>query len=353
MNFTQQELINMVYCIGEADRNVLLASRIYQQKYPDAITPQVVSVQRLRELFERSGTIKYKKKELLGRRIDEETELNVLLKLQENPNVSTREITAQLDVSQSSVNRIILKHRFHPYHVELHQELHGEDFHNRMNFSEVIRDMINENRDFLNRVLFSDEATFKSNGNVNRHNMHYYSIDNPHWLRAIDQQNRWSLNVWGGIIGTQVIGPFFFDGVLDGIQYVRFLQENLPILLENVDLNTRREMWLQQDGAPVHYHRIVRHYLDEAFHNRWIGRRGPIAWPARSPDLTPIDFFLWGYIKEKVYRVRPTTAEDMRNRITEAFQSITENMLARVRLSFERRLTFCIEENGGLFEHLH
>ncbi|KDR20859.1 hypothetical protein L798_04664, partial [Zootermopsis nevadensis] len=50
----------------------------------------------------------------------------------------------------------------------------------------------------------------------------------------------------------------------------------------------------QQDGAPPHFHTDVRACLDLHFPSRWIRRAGPIAWPPRSPDLTPADFFPLG-----------------------------------------------------------
>lgn len=220
--------------------------------------------------------------------------------LVENSLVSSREIATEIDTSQSSVNRITLKHKFHPYHLQLHQELYGDDFQNRICFSELMLELMNNDCGFLNNILFSDEATFRSNASVNLHNLHYYSTTNPHWMRTINHQNRWSLNVWGGICGNKVIGPYFFDNVLTGIIYYEFLQNDLPILLENMDLNTRRNMWFQQDGAPIHYHRIVRQFLNQTYPNRWIGRGGTIGWPARSPGLTPIDFFLWGFVKDQV-----------------------------------------------------
>jgi hypothetical protein len=52
-----------------------------------------------------------------------------------------------------------------------------------------------------------------------------------------------------------------------------------------------------RNGAPPHYVLGVRTYLDEQFPGRWIGRRGPTEWPARSPDLSPLDFYLWGHLK--------------------------------------------------------
>ncbi|KAG8284841.1 hypothetical protein J6590_093760, partial [Homalodisca vitripennis] len=49
-----------------------------------------------------------------------------------------------------------------------------------------------------------------------------------------------------------------------------------------------------------------------------------VVWPSRSPDLSPLDFFLWGAIKDKVYRTPLTTPEDMRERIRNECSSIGE-----------------------------
>ncbi|UYV74789.1 hypothetical protein LAZ67_12000987 [Cordylochernes scorpioides] len=53
-----------------------------------------------------------------------------------------------------------------------------------------------------------------------------------------------------------------------------------------------RNFYLIQDDAPAHYSNIVKTFLNEKFPHKWMRRRGPIDWPARSPDLTPADFFL-------------------------------------------------------------
>ena len=79
------------------------------------------------------------------------------------------------------------------------------------------------------------------------------------------------------------------------------LEFHLPRLLEEVLLGIRRRMWYQHDWAPTHFAGPIRAVLTNNFGNRWIGGRGPVNWPARSPDLTPLDFFLWGYKKNQVY----------------------------------------------------
>ena len=52
----------------------------------------------------------------------------------------------------------------------------------------------------------------------------------------------------------------------------------------------------------VHFNvgRDVTTFLDETFPGRWVGRVGHTAWPPRSPDLTPLDFLAWGFIKDVV-----------------------------------------------------
>ena len=76
-----------------------------------------------------------------------------------------------------------------------------------------------------------------------------------------------------------------------------------------------------QDGAPAHFSRVAREFLNNNYTNRWIGRRGPIAWPARSPDLNPLDFYLWGHLKTIVY---DTPMEVIRNRIIAACEKNTK-----------------------------
>jgi len=67
--------------------------------------------------------------------------------------------------------------------------------------------------------------------------------------------------------------------------------------------------------------------LDATFRNRWIGRDGPTPWPPRSPDITSLDFFLWRYVKGKVFSTPVPDITNLKARITNAFATITEEML--------------------------
>jgi hypothetical protein len=107
------------------------------------------------------------------------------------------------------------------------------------------------------------------------------------------------------------------EKTITGIVYLDMLKQFLIPQLYEDDQEGR--IHFQQDGAPPHYVEEVREYLNTRFPGRWIGRSAPIAWPPRSPDLTPLDIFLWGFIKDRVF-VAPLPAANvaqLRMRITD------------------------------------
>lgn len=246
----------------------------------------------------------------------------------------------------------ILKKKIIFIHTTLctHQELNEHDFQTRVTFCNWL---LNKCIHFARIILWTDEATFKSTGEVNIHNAHYWSQTNPHWLQTIDNQHLWSVNMWCGLLGGKIIGSYFFEETLNGMRYAEFLRNDLVNLLENVPLATRAIMWLQQDGCPAHFSLVARNTVDQIFPNRWIGRGSTVvAWPPRLPDLTPLDFYFWGRIKEIVYSQKPTTRDDMKQRIRNACQSLYTKEILKATDSVTRRAEKCLEVNGRQFEHL-
>jgi len=76
-------------------------------------------------------------------------------------------------------------------------------------------------------------------------------------------------------------------------------------------------------------------------------------WPARSPDLTPCDYFLWGYVKDKMFvPPQPVSIPDLKNRITAAVETITLDLLSRVWQELDYRLDVCRVTKGAYIEHL-
>jgi hypothetical protein len=96
----------------------------------------------------------------------------------------------------------------------------------------------------------------------------------------------------------------------------------------------------------------VRRWLDRQFPGNWIGRRGPVEWPPSSPDLTPLDFHLWGQLKAMMHQVKIQNIEHLKERITDVCAYITADVLKRVRHERERHIRMCYQCNGVHIEHV-
>ena len=152
------------------------------------------------------------------------------------------------------------------------------------------------------------------------------------------------VKVWAGMFRQQSIGPFFFKE-----ETIR--QENFLDMLINFaypQLRRRRlNMIFQLDGAPAHWRLRVRNFLNTNFPECCIDRDGPTPWPPRSPDLTPCDFFLWGFIKTRVFRSPVHDIRELRDRITKAFAEVTNDMLTNTWREMETRLQELAANGGG------
>uniref|UniRef100_A0A914ZC01 Transposase n=1 Tax=Panagrolaimus superbus TaxID=310955 RepID=A0A914ZC01_9BILA len=229
------------------------------------------------------------------------------------------------------------------------QELFPNDLLLRVNFAEEHLAFLSAQPDHLERIWWSDEANFHVCGGVNKEDFRYWSPINPLFHSAKPLHSP-KVTVWAALNANGIVGPYFFPGTVGAQSYCQMLEEVfIPEIQNRPDFDT---MLFQQDGAPPHFALQTRALLDEVFPERWIGRASPnLNWPPRSPDLTPLDFFCWGYIKSKVYAVPIRDVEHLKERIVDAFIDLTPEMVRRACLSgVEHRLRKCIEVNGQSVE---
>ena len=93
--------------------------------------------------------------------------------------------------------------------------------------------------------------------------------------------------------GNKLLVPSFLPPRLTGAAYRDLLRNTLPELLPAADLQAKSQLWFMHDGFPPHFLLASREFLNTLFPEQWMGRGGPTALPARSPDLNPLDFHLW------------------------------------------------------------
>ena len=108
------------------------------------------------------------------------------------------------------------------------------------------------------------------------------------------------------------------------------------------------QLWWFQDGAPAHGVQAVRERLRRVFGDRVVALHHDVEWPHRSPDLTPCDFFLWGYLKQKVFSMPPLDLVDLRRKRPVEIDVLRGNndMIRRAVAGMRRRAITCIERNG-------
>lgn len=348
------ELLDMLLVFGEARRNAQEARRIYRERYPNRQQPSSQLFRKICRRLLETGCF-YPTTGGNANRVRrtprfEEAVLNII---EDEPSTSTRIIGNRLNVNHVSVWQVLKEQGLYPYSRQKVQALGPDDFQPRLLFCRWLLRRCNLRRHFEKFVLFTDEACFTRDGVFNSKNNHLWADENPHapFIRA--HQQRFAVNVWAGIIGEYVIGPYILPNRLNGENYFIFLDTVLPELLEDLPLNIRRRLWFQHDGAPAHTTREVTALLNRKYPNKWIGRRGPVAWPARSPDLTPLDFFFWGQMKTSVYETPVNTELELVARIVAAAEDIKEKqaVLAKVSTNIKARCRACVAANGGHFEN--
>jgi hypothetical protein len=216
---------------------------------------------------------------------------------------------------------VLHKDDFKPFKIHVTHALHDGDPVRRVGLCNWLTERMNEDENFLKNIIWTDECKLTNVGMFNRNNEHYWARENPQQFREVRRQVRFGLNVWVGLYEDVLIGPIIYEENLNGEMYDNFLRTRMLDLLDEVPLNRLQNMWWQQDGAPPHNTLRVRNTLNEMFPNKWIGNRGPVEWPARSPDLSPCDFFLWGRLKDLVYGggQNPGNVGELRVNILAAF----------------------------------
>ncbi|GFV92500.1 uncharacterized protein TNCV_1744051 [Trichonephila clavipes] len=185
--------------------------------------------------------------------------------------------------------------------------------------------------DFHKRILFSDEAHFWLNGYVNKQNCRIWSEANPQ-VYVETPLHPEKLTVWCALWAGGIIGPYFFKNdqghnvIVNGDRYRAMITNFFIPELNNQDV---QELWFQQDGATCHTARATIDLLKDTFGDRLISRFGPVNWPPRSCDLTPLDYFRWGYVIPLVYADKSQTLDHLEDNIRRVFADIRPQMLEK------------------------
>jgi hypothetical protein len=278
MSFSNREYTEMHFVYGLCNGNALAAQREYHTRYPDRAIPSSQVFTRLHQRLLETGSVQKETKEV-GPAHDVAVEEDILHRVQENPETSTRQLAVETGMSRWKVHQVLKENQLHPYHFTKVQGLEPGDYETRRDFCRWLLQRDIEEYHFFKKILWTDESRFTREGVINIHNMHLWKEENPKATREASFQKQFGINVWAGVIGDQLIGPHIFEENLNRTIYLDFLQHTLPQLLDEVEPRRRAEIIFQQDGAPPHFSEDVRVWLTQNYPD-WIGRGGVTPWPA-------------------------------------------------------------------------
>lgn len=275
---------------------------------------------------------------------------------QENPTSSQRAASLELGISRSSLQRMMSDLKLFPYKIQQFQELSQWDKDRRLRFATAIRQALASGRLDSDRIWFSDEAHFHLSGYVNKQNYRHWGTENPRIFRTSVQCPQ-RVTVWCAISSVGIIGPWFFSENVNRESYQEAIRDKF--VPEAQGLEAYEGYWFQQDGATPHTTNENLELLDEHFHGRVIARNYQTRygcgyeWPPNSPDLNPCDFYLWGKLKDRVYSTQPDNLTQLRARIQEEIEDISQAECSRVISNFKKRIEKVYEADGSHIEQYH
>lgn len=213
---------------------------------------------------------------------------------------------------------------------------------NKQRRVEYAQEYLNRN-DLWENVIFSDEKTFQScnNGRIRVYRPTGMRYD-ERYTHKTNQSGRFSVHVWGWISARGPGVCQIIQGRVNAELYRNILNE---IMIPSVTVLYGNDFILQHDNAPTHTARIVQNYLEE-------NQIHVLPWPSKSPDLNPIEN-VWGEMTKFMYKYdfRPRNQEELRERINDAWDTITEEYTSNLILSMPRRLQDVIDKNGDMSKY--
>ena len=331
----------------------LTVIRKMQKLYPEEDQLNKMQIYRTVERFAESGSVLDRRHLNTGRPRSVRSAENIQqirAVIEETPQRSTRRVLGDITniANATSVYRLLrYDFKLTPYTISVMQHLKPSDIHSRLSFATWMKD----HPDIANMVWFSDEAHFYLDAQVNKKNCWLWGSEKPDiYMKSLHSQK---LTVWAALSSSGIIGPFFFENedwdvdTINSTHYLNILKRDfLPaIRWRGLDINST---WFQQDGAAPHTSRIILEWLKRTFGTNFISFKTELEWPLHSPDLNPLDFYLWDYLKDKP---APATLDELKINIKLEIKRISTGTCASVIANFRKRLDLVTERKGRHLEH--
>ncbi|GFT21838.1 DUF4817 domain-containing protein [Trichonephila clavipes] len=269
---------------------------------------------------------------------------------------SAREAARRLGLPPLSVRNI---HRrllqLYPYKLQSCHELLPADTEQKEAFAKWAFSKMEQDSTWVFNILWTYEAHFSFHGDVNNHNCPIWATSNPreYTQKPLHSPKGTAWCVWfHGFIyhrtlffETQCSVNGLITETVNAQRYLTLRRETVvPCLIQRGQIPN---VTFMQDGATSHTANPVKAFLVQTFGKTESSRRCRYPWPPWSPDLTPADFWLWGYLKSRVYLSGPSSLSELKDAIRREVSSIHPDVLDSTVAGFVTRLECLLPCGGG------
>lgn len=207
-----------------------------------------------------------------------------------------------------------------PYKIQTLQFITDIGISQKWDFANEILGLINTGILEPKKIWFSDEAHFWLSGQVNQQNYRFWGSSNPEFVNVRPFRPQ-KVTVWAVLCGLDVFRPIFFASIVKADAYEEVLGKSFYPQIRVLGMNTGG-YWFIQDGAPLHQTGKVFDTINNVFGAQVIDYQyqnnhpGTLHWPSYSPDIILCNFYLWGHMKDIVYKKKPIDLNSLKKFIT-------------------------------------
>lgn len=265
----------------------------------------------------------------------------------EDPSVSMRSLAARLDVSEWTVRTAVHEDlRCRSYQLKVRQMLSPQLKERRLAKCHLL--LTSLKHEAAGRLrFFSDEKIFTVDAKVNRRNDRWIALD-PSEVPVVGKtKNPASVHVLLVVSSDgHVMPPFFFkkgESVTKEVYLDALVRHVKPWMTATA---AGRSYVFQQDGAPAHTSHLVQNWVSDELDMAWTKE----FWPPSSPDLNPLDYYVWGVLERETNKRAHNNTDSLRDAIEEATANMNTVHLVNACQRFRARVEAAIQAEGGWFE---
>lgn len=265
----------------------------------------------------------------------------------EDPGQSLRKLATVLGVSERSMRRIAEEDlRYKSYTLKVRQMLSEDARSKRIARCHLLLSSLKN--EAAGRIrFFSDEKIFTVDAKVNRRNDRWLAYDPEEVPIVARTKSPANVHVLCVVSSEgDVMPPHFFEKGQNVTKevYLGVLQTAIKPWI--VAVASGRPYVFQQDGAPAHTSHLVQNWLSDNVDMFWSKE----FWPPNSPDLNPMDYYVWSVVERVANKTRHPNVTSLRAAIEAAFTNLDRALLKRACDRFRSRIEAIIAADGGYIE---